>query len=120
MASRQSLSSAGASEPARTTPRSLASPSTARNRRSNLALARRKAEGLECIRFVEGNAGDLSRFADRSFDLVLSMDGAISFSGADAELALRESCRVTAGTVSHSRGRRPRVRALEPLDLEDG
>lgn len=70
-----------------------------------LAIARQKAQGLETIRFVEGNAVDLSRFADASFDLVLAMDGAISFSGAQAERALAETCRVTKRrllvTVSH-------------------
>jgi hypothetical protein len=43
---------------------------------------------------VEGNAVALP-FPDRSFDLVLNMDGAISFCGPEAEHALFESCRVT-------------------------
>jgi len=60
-----------------------------------LEIARRKAGGLANIHFVEGNAVDLYRFANRSFDLVLNMDGAISFCGQDAEQSLRESCRVT-------------------------
>jgi len=70
-----------------------------------LDIARKKAEGLESIRFVEGNAINLSRFSDRSFDLVLNMDGAVSFCGSDAERAIRESCRVARRrviiTVSH-------------------
>ena len=70
-----------------------------------LDLARQKAEGLPNIRFVEGNATDLSRFPDRFFDLVLNMDGAISFCGREAERAIREACRVTGKrvilTVSH-------------------
>ena len=66
-----------------------------------LERAREKAEvqGLQTIRFVEQNAVDLSRFADRSFDLVLNMDGAISFSGTAAPRVLAESCRVTRGTL---------------------
>lgn len=59
-----------------------------------LEIARWKAEGVENIRFVEGNAADLSPFPDRGFDLVLNMDGAISFCGSEAGRALRESCRV--------------------------
>jgi ubiquinone/menaquinone biosynthesis C-methylase UbiE len=60
-----------------------------------LAIARQKAEGVRTIEFVRGNAVDLSRFPDRAFDLVLNMDGAISFCGDQAERALLESCRVT-------------------------
>jgi SAM-dependent methyltransferase len=70
-----------------------------------LDIARQKAKGLNNVRFVEGNAVDLSRFSDRSFDLVLNMDGAVSFCGSEAEEAIRESCRVAKGrliiTVSH-------------------
>lgn len=70
-----------------------------------LAIARQRAAGLENITFIEGNAADLSRFPDHSFDLVLNTDGAISFCGSQAEQTLAECCRVTAGrllvTVSH-------------------
>ena len=59
-----------------------------------LALARANAHGLD-MQFVEGNAVDLSAFADRAFDLVLNMDGAISGSGRDAETVIRETCRVS-------------------------
>jgi len=59
-----------------------------------LDIARQKAQGLKTIRFVEGNAVDLSQFPDCSFDLVLNMDGAISFCGSEAECAILESCRV--------------------------
>ena len=59
-----------------------------------LEIARRKASGLDTISFVEGNATDLSRFPDASFDLVLNMDGAVSFCGSKAETAIAESCRV--------------------------
>jgi ubiquinone/menaquinone biosynthesis C-methylase UbiE len=63
-----------------------------------LALARRNAEGLENVQFVEANAVALP-FPDRSFDLVLNMDGAISFCGSLAEQALQETCRVTRKTL---------------------
>ena len=64
-----------------------------------LEVARQKAQGLSNIRFVKGNAIDLSLFPDRSFDLVLNMDGAISFCGVHAEQAILESCRVTGRTL---------------------
>ena len=70
-----------------------------------LDIARQKAQELRNIRFVEGNAVDLSQFEDHTFDLVLNMDGAISFCGSEAERAILESCRVTrvklVVTVSH-------------------
>ncbi len=69
-----------------------------------LDLAREKAEGLQNMQFVEANAAALP-FPDHSFDLVLNMDGAISFCGSLAEQVLRETCRVTRKklilTVSH-------------------
>lgn len=79
---------------------------------SMLDLARQRAEGIESIRFVEGNATDLSRYADRSFDLVLNMDGAISFCGAGAEQAIRESCRVAGRKVILSVSNRVLMAAL--------
>ena len=70
-----------------------------------LEIAVQKAQGVTGIEFVERNATDLSQFADRSFDLVLNMDGAISFCGPLAGQAIRESCRVCRRklviTVSH-------------------
>jgi len=70
-----------------------------------LEIARQKAEEIPTIQFVEANAADLSQFKDQSFDLVLNMDGAISFCGSEAHTALSESCRVTRQklivTVSH-------------------
>lgn len=66
--------------------------------RAMLSLAHEKAEGLKNMRFVEANAGALP-FPDRSFDLVLNMDGAISFCGSLAEQTLREACRVTHKTL---------------------
>lgn len=64
-----------------------------------LELARQNAAGQDNIEFVQANAVDLSRFADRSFDLVLNMDGAVSFCGTEAERAIRESVRVTRHTI---------------------
>ncbi len=60
-----------------------------------LEIAREKAGDTASICWVQANATDLAQFADRSFDLVLNMDGAISFSGANAQQAILESCRVT-------------------------
>ena len=61
-----------------------------------LELARQKAKsaGLDQLHIVEGNAADLSIFPDHSFDLVLNMDGAISFCGSQSLQAIKESCRV--------------------------
>lgn len=64
-----------------------------------LDIARSKAGGVGNIRFVEANAIDLSMLPDRSFDLVLNMDGPVSGSGAEAERVLGESCRVTRKTL---------------------
>ena len=63
-----------------------------------LDLARQSAEALENVQFVEANATALP-FPDRSFDLMLNMDGAISFCGSLAEQTLREACRVTRQTL---------------------
>ena len=61
-----------------------------------LALAEQKARGLglKNISFIKRNAIDLSVFPDRSFDLVLNMDGAVTSCGVQAERALQETCRV--------------------------
>lgn len=66
---------------------------------SMLDIARERAGPLETLTFMEANAVDLSRFPDRSFDLALNMDGAISFCGSEAERALGEVCRVTRRTL---------------------
>ena len=70
-----------------------------------LAIAREKARSVSGIEFLEGNAAGLTKFSDRSFDLVLNMDGAISFAGARATKAIQETCRVAKSkvilTVSH-------------------
>jgi hypothetical protein len=58
-----------------------------------IATARSKAGHLPTLSFVEGNAVQLP-FPDRSFDLVLNLDGAASFCGSQAERAIAESCRV--------------------------
>jgi ubiquinone/menaquinone biosynthesis C-methylase UbiE len=64
-----------------------------------LDTARQEAQDLETIAFLQANAVDLSRFAEGAFDLVLNMDGAISFCGSQAERAIREACRVTRQTL---------------------
>ena len=70
-----------------------------------LQIAKKKAQGINCMSFIKGNAVDLSEFRDTSFDLVLNQDGAVSFCGSEAEKALLESCRVSRKkliiTVSH-------------------
>jgi len=60
-----------------------------------ISIAKKKAKDIKNIQFVEANAIDLSCFENKSFDLVLNMDGAISFCGSEAEKAVLESCRVT-------------------------
>lgn len=61
---------------------------------SMLEIAREKAKGINNINFVEANACNLDMFLDAQFDLVLNMDGAISFSGDNASKVIGESCRV--------------------------
>jgi ubiquinone/menaquinone biosynthesis C-methylase UbiE len=63
---------------------------------SNLVAAgnaRARAEGLDNLRFEEGDAGKLSRLADSSFDLVVSIFGAM-FAPKPLDAA-REMVRVT-------------------------
>jgi SAM-dependent methyltransferase len=60
----------------------------------DLARAKARDRNVDSISFVEGIASDLSRFPDRAFDMVLNLDGSISFSGEEAGDALRESCRL--------------------------
>ncbi|WP_049894815.1 class I SAM-dependent methyltransferase [Paenibacillus antibioticophila] len=61
---------------------------------SMLEVAREKARGISNINFIEANACNLDMFQDAQFDLVLNMDGAISFSGDNASKVISESCRV--------------------------
>jgi len=61
--------------------------------------ARKKASGIKNLEFLLANAVDLRPFEDRSMDLVLNMDGAISFCGTAAERAIAESCRVARRTL---------------------
>jgi ubiquinone/menaquinone biosynthesis C-methylase UbiE len=63
------------------------------------ARAKAKADGLTTIEFVEANAVDLSRLGDGRFDLVLNLDGAVSFCGPAAKAALHESARLTGRTL---------------------
>lgn len=64
-----------------------------------LELAKAKSLGLANLKFVEGNAADLTAFGDQAFDLVLNTDGAVSFCGTLAERAVLESARVAAKTL---------------------
>lgn len=59
-----------------------------------IEIAKKKAGNLPNLRFRLVNAADLRPFADQAFDLVLNMDGAISFCGTAAEKSIAESCRV--------------------------
>ncbi|OGR42144.1 MAG: hypothetical protein A2X35_06680 [Elusimicrobia bacterium GWA2_61_42] len=59
-----------------------------------IALAKTKAKGLKNIEFTQANAADLRQFRDRTFDLVLNMDGAVSFCGKDAKKSIKETCRI--------------------------
>jgi len=59
-----------------------------------LKLAQKKAKALKNIEFVQANATDLHKFKAKAFDLVLNMDGAVSFCGKDAEKSIRETCRI--------------------------
>ena len=63
-----------------------------------LERARANAAGLP-IDFVMADARELSSFADRQFDLVLNLDGAISFAGEHAHSVIAEACRVTKRTL---------------------
>lgn len=60
-----------------------------------IEIAKGKAKGLKNISYVVADASDLSSFQDRQFDLVLNLDGAISFSGKNSAKVISESCRVT-------------------------
>lgn len=65
----------------------------------NIELAREKARefGVQIVEFVHGNALDLSRFADASFDAVLLMGPLYHLTDpADRDLAIREALRVLA------------------------
>lgn len=59
-----------------------------------IALAKAKAKGLKNIQFAQANAADLRMFQDKAFDLVLNMDGAVSFCGKDAKKSIKETCRI--------------------------
>jgi ubiquinone/menaquinone biosynthesis C-methylase UbiE len=59
-----------------------------------LAIARSNTGAISNISFVEADARDLSQFDDGAFDLVLNLDGAVSFAGGDAERVIAETCRV--------------------------
>jgi hypothetical protein len=64
-----------------------------------LNIARAKIADLSSIRLVQGNAADLSQFADQAFDLVLNLDGPIASSGEDVGRVISESCRIARKTL---------------------
>jgi len=49
---------------------------------------------IRTIRFYKRDAADLHCFEDNVFDLVISFDGAVSFSGHSANQVIAEACRV--------------------------
>lgn len=57
-----------------------------------IRLAKENAKGITSIDFIEGDASSLP-FEDDSFDLVICFDGAISFSGKNADKVLSEIIR---------------------------
>lgn len=59
-----------------------------------ISYAKSKAEGIENIRFVMGDATELNSFGECEFDLVLCFDGAISFSGKNANKVIENCCRI--------------------------
>jgi len=79
-----------------------------------LELARAEAEArkLDNITFTGGVASDLEMFPDRSFDLVLNLDGAVSFSGDEAGDVLRESCRLARKKLIVTTSNRGRILAV--------
>jgi SAM-dependent methyltransferase len=64
-----------------------------------LDCARRDAQGLDTIAFVQGSVDDLSRFPDGNFDLVLCLDSPLSFCFHAYETALGELVRVARRTL---------------------
>ena len=63
---------------------------------SNLAILREKSKGLDNIRSFQGDATDLSRFADNSFDLTLSFGPMYHLYDTDeVNCAIDEAIRVT-------------------------
>jgi len=61
-----------------------------------IVIAKGKSEekGVRNITFEQGISTDLSRFENNSFDIVINMDGPVSFCGIDAEKAIKETIRV--------------------------
>ncbi|HHT88850.1 MAG TPA: class I SAM-dependent methyltransferase [Clostridiales bacterium] len=66
-----------------------------------ISIAKEKADKLKLdnISFQQGNSIDLSMYGDNSFDMVINMDGAVSFCGVDAEKAIKETIRVAGKKV---------------------
>lgn len=62
----------------------------------DLAAEEAQKRGIKNISFVKADARDLTRYGDRAFDKVLSINTPVSFSGREWKVALAEMCRVTA------------------------
>ena len=74
----------------------------------DVAKAYAEREGvLDNITFVQGRLEDLSAFADRAFDMVLSFDAPVSYTWPLQEQVLAELVRVTAKTLMVSVSSRP-------------
>ena len=74
----------------------------------DVAKAYAEREGvLENITFVQGRLEDLSAYADRAFDMVLSFDAPVSYTWPLQEQVLAELVRITAKTLMVSVSSRP-------------
>jgi ubiquinone/menaquinone biosynthesis C-methylase UbiE len=62
----------------------------------DLAAEEAQKRGIKNISFVKADARDLTRYRERAFDKVLSINTPVSFSGREWKVALAEMCRVTA------------------------
>jgi ubiquinone/menaquinone biosynthesis C-methylase UbiE len=62
----------------------------------DLAAEEAQRRGIKNITFAKADARDLTRYRDRAFDKVLSINTPVSFSGREWKVALAEMCRVTA------------------------
>ncbi|MCI0695956.1 class I SAM-dependent methyltransferase [candidate division KSB1 bacterium] len=61
--------------------------------------AKEKAKDIHDIEFIEASGHKLNFLNDKSFDLVLNLDGAISFSGNKANEVISETCRLASKKV---------------------
>ena len=59
-----------------------------------IAKGKLREDEAQNITFMQGYSTDLSMFENDSFDIVINMDGPVSFCGVDAERAIKETIRV--------------------------